>query len=156
MFLRAKIRHKDGKAHRAWSVVENRRVHDGRVVQRQVLYLGEINDSQRAAWSNAIEVFDETVGQAKQIALFPERSCCAGSGLRCGVDPVERHAVASASSMGCLLDGPACVGSVAVGRVLVGGASALARGNELAEHPEDLGQLPADFAGQRMEIASSL
>src|ERR1700731_1932035 len=59
MFLRAKIRHKDGKAHRAWSVVENRRVHDGRVVQRQVLYLGEINDSQKAAWSKAIEVFDE-------------------------------------------------------------------------------------------------
>ena len=72
MFLRAKIRHKDGKAHRAWSVVENRRVHDGRVVQRQVLYLGEINDSQRAAWSNAIEVFDEGAGQPKQIALFPE------------------------------------------------------------------------------------
>jgi hypothetical protein len=72
MFLRFKIRRKDGKEHRAWSVVENRRVHDGRVVQRQVLYLGEINDSQRAAWSNAIEVFDETIGQAKQIALFPE------------------------------------------------------------------------------------
>ena len=72
MFLRAKIRHKDGKEHRAWSVVENRRVHDGRVVQRQVLYLGEINDSQRAAWSKAIEVFDEGAGQPKQIALFPE------------------------------------------------------------------------------------
>jgi hypothetical protein len=72
MFLRFKIRRKDGKEHRAWSVVENRRVDDGRVVQRQVLYLGEINDSQRAAWSNAIEVFDETIGQAKQIALFPE------------------------------------------------------------------------------------
>jgi hypothetical protein len=72
MFLRAKIRHKDGKAHRAWSVVENRRVHDGRVVQRQVLYLGEINDSQRAAWTKAIEVFDEDAGQPKQIALFPE------------------------------------------------------------------------------------
>src|SRR5271170_6253974 len=72
MFLRAKIRHKDGKAHRAWSVVENRRVHDGRVVQRQVLYLGEINDSQGAAWSKAIEVFDEGAGQPKQIALFAE------------------------------------------------------------------------------------
>src|ERR1700675_5156645 len=71
MFLRVKIRHKDGKAHRAWSVVENRRVHGGRVVQRQVLYLGEINDSQRSAWSRAIEVFDEA-GQSAQIALFPE------------------------------------------------------------------------------------
>ena len=72
MFLRFKIRRKDGKEHRAWSVVENRRVHDGRVVQRQVLYLGEINDSQKASWSKAIEVFDEGAGQPKQIALFPE------------------------------------------------------------------------------------
>ena len=71
MFLRHKIRHKDGKEHRAWSVVENRRVEGGRVVQRQVLYLGEINDSQRAAWSRAVEVFDEG-GQSTQIALFPE------------------------------------------------------------------------------------
>src|SRR5208337_220827 len=71
MFLRSKIRRKDGKEHRAWSVVENRRVHDGRVVQRQVLYLGEINDNQKAAWSKAIEVFDEGAGQSKQIALFP-------------------------------------------------------------------------------------
>src|ERR1700733_9296103 len=71
MFLRHKIRRKDGKEHRAWSVVENRRVEGGRVVQRQVAYLGEINDSQRAAWSRAIEVFDET-GQSAQIALFPE------------------------------------------------------------------------------------
>src|ERR1700730_17258181 len=72
MVLRFKIRRKDGKEHRAWSVVENRRVHDGRVVQRHVLYLGEINDSQRAAWSKAIEVFDEAAGHSKQIALFPE------------------------------------------------------------------------------------
>ena len=71
MFLRHKIRRKDGKEHRTWSVVENRRVHDGRVVQRQVLYLGEINDSQRANWSRAIEAFDEG-GRSTQIALFPE------------------------------------------------------------------------------------
>jgi transposase len=72
MFLRHKIRRKDGKEHRTWSVVESRRVHDGRVVQRQVLYLGEINNSQKAAWSKAIEVFDEDTGAPRQIALFPE------------------------------------------------------------------------------------
>ena len=71
MFLRHNIRRKDGKEHRAWSVVENRRVQGGRVVQRQVLYLGEINDSQRAGWSRAIEAFDEG-GRSTQIALFPE------------------------------------------------------------------------------------
>jgi len=72
MFLRHKIRRKDGKEHRSWSVVENRRLHDGRVAQRQVLYLGEINDSEKAAWSKAIQVFDADAAQSRQMALFPE------------------------------------------------------------------------------------
>ena len=72
MFLRAHKRRKDGKEHRYWSLVENRRVQGGRVVQRQVLYLGEINDSQRAAWCRTIKVFDDEQDQAKQVALFPE------------------------------------------------------------------------------------
>src|SRR5215467_7402156 len=46
MFLRCKVRRKDGNHHRYWSVVENTRVANGRVVQRHVLYLGEINDTQ--------------------------------------------------------------------------------------------------------------
>ncbi len=61
MFLRHKLRRKDGKEHRYWSIVENRRVAGGRTVQRHVLYLGEINDSQRAAWCQTLEAFDETV-----------------------------------------------------------------------------------------------
>ncbi len=72
MFLRSKTRKKDGKEHRYWSVVENRRVADGRVVQRHVLYLGEINDTQRAAWCRSIKVFDEDRAELAQIALFPE------------------------------------------------------------------------------------
>ena len=70
MFVRCKMRRKDGKEHRYWSVVENVRVRGGRVVQRQVLYLGEINDSQRAAWCRSIAVLDETAG-TRQLALFP-------------------------------------------------------------------------------------
>jgi hypothetical protein len=72
MFLRAKSRFKDGKAHRYWSIVETRRVQGKRVVQRQVLYLGEINDSQKAAWCKTIEVLREDHGQRVQMALFPE------------------------------------------------------------------------------------
>jgi hypothetical protein len=64
MFLRHKIRRKDGKEHRYWSIVENRRVSGGRTVQRHVLYLGEINDSQRAAWRQTIEAFDDHAGQS--------------------------------------------------------------------------------------------
>ena len=59
MFLRANKRHKDGKEHRYWSVVENRRVAGGRSVQKTLLYLGEISDSERAAWTRAIEAVDE-------------------------------------------------------------------------------------------------
>jgi hypothetical protein len=72
MFLRCTIRKKDGKEHRYWNVVENRRVSGGRVVQRQVLYLGEINGSQREAWRKTIEVFEDGSGSAQRIALFPE------------------------------------------------------------------------------------
>ena len=49
MFLRAKKRIKDGKEHRHWSVVENRRVSGGKTIQRQVLYLGEIGGGPDAA-----------------------------------------------------------------------------------------------------------
>jgi len=70
MFVRAKRRFKDGKEHRYWSVVENCRNPDGRVVQRQVLYLGEINDGQRAAWCRSIEILCGDSG-SKPVALFP-------------------------------------------------------------------------------------
>lgn len=71
MFLRATKRIKDGKEHRYWSLVENRRCRGNRVVQRQVLYLGEINDVQHDAWCKTIEVLDPGRSGARQIALFP-------------------------------------------------------------------------------------
>jgi transposase len=70
MFLRAKSRVKDGKLHRYWSIVENCRTIDDKIVQRHVLYLGEINDSQHAAWCKTIDVFQGK--HKRQIALFPE------------------------------------------------------------------------------------
>lgn len=70
MFRRANKRFKDGKEHRYWSIVESRRTHGGRVVQRQVLYLGEINDSQRAAWYRTIKVFEHGQDQPTQVAIF--------------------------------------------------------------------------------------
>jgi len=76
MFLRATVRKKDGKEHTYYSVVENKRLADGRVVQRHVLYLGEINSSQQLAWRKSIEVLDEEQPQSlRTIALFPEDRC---------------------------------------------------------------------------------
>jgi transposase len=71
MYLRSNRRFKDGKEHRYWSIVESKRCSGGKVVQRQVLYLGEINDSQHEAWCRVIEAFDEEAQQSRQLALFP-------------------------------------------------------------------------------------
>ena len=72
MFLRAKVRKKDGKQHRYFSVVENRRVAQNHTVQRTVLYLGENNDTQEATWRKTLQVFDETHQQYTALSLFPE------------------------------------------------------------------------------------
>ena len=77
MFLRSKVRRKDGKQHRYWSIVENTRVAGGRVVQRHVLYLGEINDSQELAWRRSIDVVADGETRPRTLLLFPE-DCCEG------------------------------------------------------------------------------
>ena len=71
MFLRFNRRFKDGKEHRYWNIVENKRCAGGKVVQRQVLYPGEINDGQHEAWWRAIEAFDEGERRHTQLAFFP-------------------------------------------------------------------------------------
>jgi len=75
MFLRSTTRKKNGKQHRYFSIVENKRLVDGRVVQRHVLYLGEINSSQELAWRKSIEVFEEGKDKPSSLALFPEDRC---------------------------------------------------------------------------------
>jgi hypothetical protein len=74
MFLRASIRKKDGKVHRYFSIVENKRA-GRRVVQRHVLYLGEINDSKERSWRKSIEVFEEGKERSTTLSLFPEDRC---------------------------------------------------------------------------------
>jgi transposase len=72
MFLRSTNRKKDGKDHRYFSIVENRRLPGDRTVQRTVLYLGEINDQQQAGWRKTLEVFDEDEQRYTTMSLFPE------------------------------------------------------------------------------------
>jgi transposase len=75
MFLRAVTRKKNGKEHRYFSIVENKRVADGRVVQRHVLYLGEINSSQESAWRKSIEVLEDGKPEPSSLSLFAEDRC---------------------------------------------------------------------------------
>jgi len=95
MYLRFARRLKDGKEHRYWSVVESKRCAGGRVVQRPVLYLGEINDSQREAWCRVIEGFDEGTQRSTQLALFPaERGVpdhAKAYGVQVRLDAMELH-----------------------------------------------------------------
>src|SRR5215831_11447787 len=70
MYLKRNRRLKDGKEHFYWNIVESKRCSGGKVVQRQVLYLGEINDSQREAWCRVIDTFDEGSQRSEQLALF--------------------------------------------------------------------------------------
>src|SRR6266481_1064673 len=72
MFLRSTNRHKDGKNHRYFSIVENRRLLGGKTAQRTVLYLGAINDQQQVAWRKTLEVFDEDEQRYTTMSLFPD------------------------------------------------------------------------------------
>jgi hypothetical protein len=78
MYLRCHSRRKNGKQHRYWSVVESRRLAKGKTAQRQVLYLGEINDSQQEAWRKTLEVFDEDRQEYCALSLFPADRPIAG------------------------------------------------------------------------------
>ncbi len=72
MFLRSTLRKKDGKEKEYFSIVENKRLACGKVVQRHVLYLGEINSHQQEAWRKTIEIFEDGQVNPKTVALFPE------------------------------------------------------------------------------------
>jgi len=95
MYLRCNRRFKDGKEHCYWNIVESKRCAGGKVVQRQVLYLGEINDSQREAWCRSIEVFDEQSQQRTQLALFPAEGAlpeyAKGYGVQVRLGAMELH-----------------------------------------------------------------
>jgi transposase len=70
-FLHCHHRFKNGKDHCYWTLSEKVRCTAGRWVQRPLLYLGEINDSQRQAWTKLVEVFDTTRQETLQLALYP-------------------------------------------------------------------------------------
>jgi hypothetical protein len=72
MFLRSIHRKKDGKEHRYFRIVENHRIASHKTVQRTVLYLGEINDQQQAAWRKTLSVLDEQQQEYANVSLFPD------------------------------------------------------------------------------------
>src|SRR5207344_816876 len=135
MFLRCKVRRKDGQQHRYWSVVENTRVARGRVVQRHVLYLGEINDTQELEWRRSIEVLEEGAARSRMLSLFPEDRC---EGLLARLDRRRQAigvAVTPAAAVGRVLAGAAAVAGTAAGSVLVEAAGGEPQSDTLGSGP---------------------
>ena len=73
MFLKRRVRRKDGKEHVHYALCESLRVHSGRVIQRQVLHLGELNTTQIESWQRTVEVVSEDDGARLQRRLFTDR-----------------------------------------------------------------------------------
>jgi hypothetical protein len=143
MFLRFNRRYKDGKEHRYWNIVENNRCSGGKVVQRQVLYLGEINDTQIEDWCNVIEAFDEGTQRHKQLALFPaDRTVpehAHAHGVQVRLDAMELH-----RPMGCVLVGLRTLRATRSQPLLGKPSAGFSRRNVLAGHLANIGVLSAD------------
>src|SRR5690606_12262032 len=154
MFLRANIRTKNGKSHRYFTVVESQRLASGRTQQRQVLYLGELNDAQHAGWVRAIEAFEGRDKQPRQLALFPDDrdtlpalDCEA---VRIRIDKIELHRPRQWG--GCFLALWLWESSPAR-RVLARAPAAKPQGHAVAQCAEDACRLPPAGAGQRVAAA---
>ena len=154
--LRARER-KDGKEHHYWSLVENRRVDGGRkVVQRHVLYLGEINSQQQAAWRKTIEIFEAGSASPAPWPCFPKtvlphwrmtRSSASGwTNWNCAVRGNGAPAGWPAISMQKL----------GLGRFLGRAPAAQPQRHALGSCAANAGRLPADRSGQRMASAPGM
>jgi hypothetical protein len=154
MFLRKTERKKNGKTHLYWSVVESKRLDSGRVIQRHVLYLGEINSSQAEAWRKAVDVFDEDAGRPRTLALFPEDRCTPAEGgdvIRLRLS--EMRLCRPRQWGDCWLAGVAVARTAS--RSLLGQTPAgKPQRNALERRAASVGDVSAHRAGQRMAPAS--
>lgn len=107
-FLQCHRRFKNGKDHCYWSIAEKVRTSRG-WVQRHLLYLGEINDSQKEAWTKVIDVFDTASQQTTELALYPahrsipEHACGYGVNVRLDQFELRRPRQWGACWIGCHL-----------------------------------------------------
>jgi hypothetical protein len=107
-FLQCHHRFKNGKDHCYWSIAEKVRTALG-WVQRHILYLGEINDSQKEAWTKVTDVFDTAREQTRPLALYPadravpEHASQYGVQVRLGEFVLRRPRQWGACWVGCKL-----------------------------------------------------
>src|SRR5437016_9612474 len=150
MFLRSNTRIKDGKELRYYTVVESRRLQSGKVAQRQVLYLGEINDSQQAAWRKTLAVFDEEQDRFTPLSLFPEDRPVPADAIDSVQVKLSEMKLERAWPYGNCLAGMRAMAAVATGSVLVGEAAARTGRRSLAAVAGTAGGESVDRSGQRV------
>ena len=129
MYLRCNRRIKDGKEHRYWNIVENKRCGGGKVVQRQVLYLGEINDSQREAWEREYaEAHTRFEQHMKQITESREAEAAAAAEAPAGGAPVSSGSTQTQSAPATSGGGQEPAGTLATDEALAALREKLAGG----------------------------
>lgn len=149
MHLKCHKRFKDAKEHRCWSLVESVRTRRG-VIKRQLLYLGEINDAQRAQWCSTIDVLDESNDSFKQMSLFPDDRTAPPGGRQLRPGPAQRVEPAPSAPMGRPLAGHGVLEQSRARPILGVAPAAEPQGNRLAQRPQDARWLPPAQPGQRV------
>ena len=149
MFLRSTNRKKDGKDHRYFSVVENQRVAANKTVQRTVLYLGEINDAQQAAWRKTMDVFDEDQQDYRNLSLFPEDREIPADAVDSPQVRLSGLELRRPRPFGnCWLASQRNLAATGLDRVLASAPAGRARSGELGEGVASAGGEPAARTGQ--------
>ena len=148
MFLRSTNRKKDGKDHRYFSVVENRRVSAGKTVQRTVVYLGEINDTQRTAWLKTLKVFDEEEQRHREVSLFPDDRAVPSEAVDRVQVKGQRAGAAPSPCLRQLLVGLRAVARTRAGGVLAAPVAGRPRSRAVGAGTAAAGGEPVDRAGQ--------
>jgi len=150
MFLKCSTRKKDGKEHRSWSIVESRRL--GRsVVQRHILYLGEINDSQRAACRRPLTSSTTTTARPVSARSFPttaRRPRRTRPPCRCSFP----NSSFAAPHLGRVLAGRPTLARTPARHLLRRAPGPQSRGHGLGESPAPLDALPAALAGSEWRL----
>ena len=146
--MRSSNRKKDGKDHRYYSLVENRRLDSGQTVQRTVLYLGEINDQQQAAWRKTLEVFDEDRQRYTTLSLFPEDRAVPAEAVESVQIKLSEMTLRRARPYGNCGLGCELWRQMELDRFWGAEAGARARGSERGAGAGVAGGQPADGSGQ--------
>src|SRR5947207_1076684 len=156
MFLRCHKRKKDGKEHRYYSVEESRRLQSGKDVQRRVLYLGEINDSQQATWRKTLDVFDQQQQRSTTLNLVAEERAIPADGVHTIEVKLSAMQLRRGAAVWQLLARVRVMAAVGIGSVL-GAEVVTGPGRcELGAGIATAGSEPFDRPGQRVSCAPAV